>query len=391
MVEPKARLSLCRRTGALTLLAVLAVCCCFFATAVNVTVSNANEDMNFGESRMDIIGNEERGRCFVVEGEERTRCHPNIFFFGVSKCGTTSMVKWMAKHPSFRWVSRVKSSGKLIKPGQEARAFQFQTNEEFTSKYPFTAPAATEADPVVDYTPHYSILAYVPYLIKGLYGESAYDGTVKYIVFLREPAARTVSSWRFKYDLKGIEDGSREGFRSERRSLEEAFQDGSKRVKALVECRSRYLPSQLNDEVDLKTCKPDDFLEENPYFSHVGKSMYFMQIERWIRLLGRDNVKVLFLEEVAVDPLGELASVFDFLGMDLVDEAEGKKGRASLQEWEEIVKHIRNTANPRKIEILGPQATPELMQSMRDFFAPHNAQLAELLGRPLPDEWSSVS
>lgn len=35
--------------------------------------------------------------------------------------------------------------------------------------------------------------------------------------------------------------------------------------------------------------------------------------------------KVLFLEEVAVDPLEELSSVVDFLGMDLVDESDGKK------------------------------------------------------------------
>lgn len=51
----------------------------------------------------------------------------------------------------------------------------------------------------------------------------------------------------------GIERKRKEGFRSERRSLEEAFQEGSRRVDALVECRSRYLPAQLNDEVDLKT------------------------------------------------------------------------------------------------------------------------------------------
>lgn len=61
----------------------------------------------------------------------------------------------------------------------------------------------TVCDAVPD-TPHYSILADVPYLIKGLYGEPAYDGTVKYIAFLREPAARTVSSWQFKYDCKFV-------------------------------------------------------------------------------------------------------------------------------------------------------------------------------------------
>lgn len=35
--------------------------------------------------------------------------------------------------------------------------------------------------------------------------------------------------------------------------------------------------------------------------------------------------KVVFLEEMAVDPLGTIASVFDFVGVDLVDEKEGIK------------------------------------------------------------------
>lgn len=59
----------------------------------------------------------------------------------------------------------------------------------------------TVCDAVPD-TPHYSILPEVPYLIKDLYGEPAYNGTTKYIAFLREPAARTVSSWQFKYDCE---------------------------------------------------------------------------------------------------------------------------------------------------------------------------------------------
>lgn len=28
------------------------------------------------------------------------------------------------------------------------------------------------------------------------------------------------------------------------------------------------------------------------YFSHVGKSMYSLQLERWLDLFGRENVKV---------------------------------------------------------------------------------------------------
>lgn len=35
-----------------------------------------------------------------------------------------------------------------------------------------------------------------------------------------------------------------------------------------------------------------------------------------------------------------------------------------------------------------PQVTPEIVQDMRDYFAPHNSRLEELIGRPLPNSWS---
>lgn len=138
----------------------------FLATAVNMTATKGDEEIgedggegsdvhnkdSHGEGGKSAFDKQKlvRDRCYVLKGEEQTRCHPNIFFFGVSKCGTTSMAHWMVNHPQLRWVSRVKSSGELIKPGQEARALQFQTNEEFISKYRYTAPEATEADPVID-------------------------------------------------------------------------------------------------------------------------------------------------------------------------------------------------------------------------------------------------
>ena len=34
------------------------------------------------------------------------------------------------------------------------------------------------------------------------------------------------------------------------------------------------------------------------------------------------------------------------------------------------------------------EVTPELEQEMRDYYEPHNLKLQELLGRPLPPNWS---
>lgn len=40
----------------------------------------------------------------------------------------------------------------------------------------------------------------VPYRIADLYGSAAYDGSLKYMLVLREPVARAISSWFFKFD-----------------------------------------------------------------------------------------------------------------------------------------------------------------------------------------------
>ncbi|CAN0521333.1 unnamed protein product [Ectocarpus sp. 12 AP-2014] len=91
---------------------------------------------------------------------------------------------------------------------------------------------------------------------------------------------------------------------------------------------------------------------------------------------------------MAVDPMGTIASVFDFLGVDLLDEKEGVEGLSSRTEWEKIVRTKHNLTNERRKKILDEQVTQEILQSMREFFAPFNSQLEELLGRPLPDNWS---
>lgn len=39
-------------------------------------------------------------------------------------------------------------------------------------------------------------------------------------------------------------------------------------------------------------CNPRKFLENPMYISHVGKSMYALQLERWFTLFGRENFKV---------------------------------------------------------------------------------------------------
>lgn len=55
-------------------------------------------------------------------------------------------------------------------------------------------------------------------------------------------------------------------------------------------CLDALCPLFLPFAVD--RCNPRKFLESPLYVSHVGKSMYAMQLERWFDLFGRDNFKV---------------------------------------------------------------------------------------------------
>lgn len=40
----------------------------------------------------------------------------------------------------------------------------------------------------------------VPYRILDIYGEAARDGSNKYLIQLRDPVARAISSWTSKFD-----------------------------------------------------------------------------------------------------------------------------------------------------------------------------------------------
>lgn len=50
-------------------------------------------------------------------------------------------------------------------------------------------------------TPNYSLVAEVPYRISDVYGQGPLrERGLKFLVLLREPAARTISSWEYKTD-----------------------------------------------------------------------------------------------------------------------------------------------------------------------------------------------
>jgi hypothetical protein len=111
-------------------------------------------------------------------------------------------------------------------------------------------------------------------------------------------------------------------------------------------------------------------------FRHVVRlGMYALQLASIWESFPRESVKVVFMEELVADPHPILRDCLDFLGLAQVPLRLG----------------VRNTNDftGELPEGYGMDATIEAR--LRRFFAPHNAMLAAMLGRPLPPRWTRSS
>ncbi|CAM9626157.1 unnamed protein product [Scytosiphon promiscuus] len=156
---------------------------------------NRREDEREEESRSDP---ERQPRCWT-DSEGKGRCLPSVFFFGVSKCGTTSLSNWLAEHPRTALVPPA--------PGhdfREAHVFDLTPkawhNLDARGRAEKLAAAAAPEDTVIDFTPHYAVMGEAPLRIADFYdaAEGRLRETLRFLVVLREPVARTISSWEYK-------------------------------------------------------------------------------------------------------------------------------------------------------------------------------------------------
>lgn len=162
-------------------------------------------------------------RCKIYN-RTHVLCLPNVFLIGASKAGTTSISRYLDQHPHIFFVGRsVYRSGptKKIKQHKEVHRFdrrtygwtlselfkslsiplpnvadnllgmKFHLFHEMASSPPMPHPQCT----LIHYTPHYLYAPTVPQDIKNLMPQ---PDQLKFIVLLREPVARALSSYWFK-------------------------------------------------------------------------------------------------------------------------------------------------------------------------------------------------
>ena len=136
-------------------------------------------------------------RCKTVHITGTYRCLANVLFIGASKCGTTSLVAYMAQHENISFVNR-----RIHKVDKHREIHRFDRNtfglaltslelgDEWASSPIVTSPDIS----VVHYTPHYLYAPTVPYEVKRFY---THEASLKFVVMLREPVKRAWSSYWF--------------------------------------------------------------------------------------------------------------------------------------------------------------------------------------------------
>lgn len=290
------------------------------------------------------------------------RILPNFFIVGAAKSGTTSMYRYLEQHPdvympSFKephWFARVKPSSGLIVHSVTSEDEYLQLFEGWKGEQ-----AIGEA------SPSYLWDVAAPDRIK----QEVPDARI--IVLLREPVGRA-----FSHYLMDVREG-------------------------------------LEERLFLEAVQEDYASQEKGWgISHlyVELGMYCEQISRYLDRFGRENVLILFFEEVFADPestLRTLERTLDFLGVcstmpNGIDfrrrynphaVPRGRISRSMLR-----ASGIRNMARRllperskqflRERVILSraekPEVDPQAVEFLRRIYAPETACLESVLRRELP-------
>jgi len=97
------------------------------------------------------------------------------------------------------------------------------------------------------------------------------------------------------------------------------------------------------------------------HFSYLARGRYAEQLERWLALFPREQLRVLRFEDLVRDPLGVLNDTLGFLGLP-------PAGSVRLE--------ARNTRRY-------PPMNEATASRLREYFAPHSARLEALVGRSM--------
>lgn len=263
---------------------------------------------------------------------------PDLVVIGAPRSGTTTLVQWLRAHP-----------GAAVSDRKELEFFDLYHHRGL-DWYLSQLPQEPGDRVVVEGTPTYLSDAHAPDRI------AAELPATRFVAVLREPVARAWSQYWFFVQL-GLEGRTWQ----------------------------QVVAAELRDP------------ESRDGTGCLWRGRYGEQLARWERLVGRDRVHVLLLEDLVQDPDAALAGVCEVAGL----PALPAPGRSSvnptrLPRSRALQRALHSDRAGRARRALFSwnghgrpvPALPESEQRrLAPLFAPDLHRLEDWLGRPLPASW----
>jgi hypothetical protein len=194
---------------------------------------------------------------------------------------------------------------------------------------------------------------------------------VRLIALLRDPADRAVSHWNWRVN-RGRESRTFEvAIRYELAQLrgEEpppevaAAQAAAADAFVLRRAERTWLQEQAHRLLGSPEHSEAEEYRTERFEQYVARGLYLEQIRRWHAAFGRDRLLVLVSERFFADPMTGMRQVWAHVGLDPLPE----------------LPQLPKNAIRRKLPV-----DPAVVQEIRDYCRPHNAELAAYLGIELP-------
>lgn len=251
------------------------------------------------------------------------RVLPDFLIIGAARAGSTSLYEYLVAHPQ-------------VGSASHKEIHFFDNNfERGLGWYRRHFPTTLERKRVTRRWGAFRTGEASPYYLSHPLVAERVQHTVpdaKLVALLREPAARAYSQYQL-----------------ERRSGRETLT-----FEEALEAE----PERLEGEEERIRDDPTYQSEAHRHFSYLARGLYAGQLERWFKVVPREQLLVLRAEDLFEDPGGTYRRVLGHLGLE----------RAALPSYETF-----NYASYSKMN-------PEARRFLADYFREPNERLAKLLG-----------
>lgn len=246
---------------------------------------------------------------------------PNFLIIGTQKGGTTSLYHYLGNH-SCILPAKLKEVHYF--------SFNFTCGERWYRAHFPNAGKAKKGALTYEASPYYLFLPSVPKRV------ASFNSQMKLIAMLREPVSRAYSHYQMS-----VKQGH------EALSFEKAIEQESKRLE-----RERDLYGSERAFTKGTSHRAHSYLK---------RGYYAEQLERWFEHFPREQLLILKSEDFFSNPAGVHQEVLQFLGVPV----------------ELLPSYPQYNAGKKQLPI-----SETLKHELEAHFAPHNARLEALLGRP---------